>query len=66
MKTGTGDVKHPVFLHAYFLEHEMRQFILLQRERPAVFGSALKAEAAVQGDFRTACFYARRALGLQT
>jgi type I restriction enzyme, R subunit len=39
-------------------------FAFLQREWPAVFEAASKAEAAVQADPRTACFYARRALEL--
>jgi len=42
----------------------MSQFAFLQREWPAVFEAAAKAEAAVHADPRTACFYARRALGL--
>ena len=36
----------------------------LQSEWPAVFEAAGKAEAAVNTDPRTACFYARRALEL--
>ena len=42
----------------------MTQFAFLQREWPAVFEAAGKAEAAVHADPRTACFYARRALEL--
>lgn len=42
----------------------MSQFIFLQREWAAVFDAASKAEAAVNADPRTACFYARRALEL--
>jgi type I restriction enzyme, R subunit len=42
----------------------MSQFAFLQREWPAVFDSAGKAEAAVHADPRTACFYARRTLEL--
>lgn len=42
----------------------MTQFTFLQREWPAVFEAASKAEAAVHSDPRTACFYARRALEL--
>lgn len=42
----------------------MSQFAFLQREWSTVFDSASKAEAAVQADPRTACFYARRALEL--
>jgi type I restriction enzyme R subunit len=42
----------------------MSQFAFLQREWPAVFEAAAKAEAAVHADPRTACFYARRALEL--
>src|SRR5216117_3743622 len=42
----------------------MSQFSFLQREWPAVFEAAGKAEAAVYTDPRTACFYARRALEL--
>jgi type I restriction enzyme R subunit len=42
----------------------MSQFAFLQREWPAVFDAAARAEAAVQPDPRTACFYARRALEL--
>lgn len=42
----------------------MSQFTFLQREWPAVFEAAAKAEQAVQADPRTACFYARRALEL--
>ncbi len=42
----------------------MSQFAFLQREWPAVFDAAARAEAAVHADPRTACFYARRALEL--
>ena len=42
----------------------MSQFAFLQREWPAVFDAASKAEAAVHADPRTACFYARRTLEL--
>lgn len=42
----------------------MSQFTFLQREWTAVFEAAVKAEAAVHSDPRTACFYARRALEL--
>jgi type I restriction enzyme, R subunit len=42
----------------------MSQFAFLQREWPAVFDAASRAEAAVQPDPRTACFYARRTLEL--
>src|SRR5438046_5580855 len=42
----------------------MSHFSFLQREWPAVFEAAGKAEAAVRADPRTACFYARRALEL--
>lgn len=42
----------------------MTQFTFLQREWPAEFEAASKAEAAVHADPRTACFYARRALEL--
>lgn len=42
----------------------MSQFAFLQHEWAAVFEAASKAEAAVQADPRTACFYARRALEL--
>jgi type I restriction enzyme R subunit len=42
----------------------MSQFTFLEREWAAVFEAASKAEAAVQADPRTACFYARRALEL--
>jgi type I restriction enzyme, R subunit len=50
----------------YFLgtKEGMSQFAFLQREWPAVFDSAGKAEAAVRADPRTACFYARRGLEL--
>ncbi|MBL8529313.1 MAG: DUF4145 domain-containing protein, partial [Burkholderiales bacterium] len=42
----------------------MSQFVFLQREWPAVFEAAGRAEAGVHADPRTACFYARRALEL--
>jgi type I restriction enzyme R subunit len=42
----------------------LSQFGFLQREWPAVFDAAARAEAAIQADARTACFYARRALEL--
>jgi len=42
----------------------MSQFAFLEREWPAVFEAAAKAEAAVHADPRAACFYARRALEL--
>ena len=42
----------------------MSQFAFLQREWAAVFEAASKAEVAVHGDPRTACFYARRAMEL--
>ena len=42
----------------------MSQFAFLEREWPAVFDAAERAESAVQGDPRTACFYARRTLEL--
>ena len=42
----------------------MSQFGFLEREWAAVFDAAARAEAAVHGDPRTACFYARRALEL--
>jgi type I restriction enzyme R subunit len=42
----------------------MTQFGFLQREWPAVYDSAARAEAAVNADPRTACFYARRTLEL--
>ncbi len=42
----------------------MSQFAFLQREWPAVFDAAARAEAAVHADSRTSCFYARRALEL--
>jgi type I restriction enzyme, R subunit len=42
----------------------MTQFGFLEREWPAVFEAAAKAEAAVHVDPRTTCFYARRALEL--
>src|SRR6266581_6694745 len=42
----------------------MSQFAFLQREWSAVFEAAVRAEAAVTADPRTACFYARRALEL--
>jgi type I restriction enzyme, R subunit len=40
----------------------MTQFGFLEREWPAVFDAAARAEKAVNADPRTACFYARRAL----
>ena len=42
----------------------MSQFAFLEREWPAVFDSAARAEGSVHGDPRTACFYARRTLEL--
>ncbi len=42
----------------------MSQFDFLEREWPSVHEAAGKAAAAVHGDPRTACFYARRALEL--
>ena len=42
----------------------MSQFAFLQREWPAVFDAATKAEVSVHGAPRTACFYARRTLEL--
>ncbi len=42
----------------------MSQFSFLQREWSAVFDAAVKAEAVVHTDPRTACFYVRRALEL--
>src|SRR5918996_3325754 len=42
----------------------MSQFAFLHQEWAAVFEAASRAEAAVQADPRTACFYARRALEL--
>jgi type I restriction enzyme R subunit len=42
----------------------MSQFAFLQGEWAPVFESAAQAEAAVNADPRTACFYARRALEL--
>src|SRR5262245_38438500 len=42
----------------------MSQFAFLQREWATVFEAAWKAEATVNVDPRTACFYARRALEL--
>lgn len=42
----------------------MSQFAFLQREWPEVFDAAVRAEAAIYADPRTACFYARRALEL--
>ncbi len=42
----------------------MSLFAFLQREWPAVYDAAGRAEAAVHADPRTACFYARRALEL--
>src|SRR5688500_15758821 len=45
-------------------EDDMSQVAFLQREWPAVFDAAARAEASVHADPRTACFYARRALEL--
>lgn len=42
----------------------MSQFAFLQREWPAVFAAAARAEAFVAADPRAACFYARRTLEL--
>ena len=42
----------------------MSQFAFIQREWPAVFEAAARAEGAVRTDPRTTCFYARRALEL--
>ena len=42
----------------------MSQFSFLDREWPAVFDAAARAEAAVHADPRSACFYARRTLEL--
>ncbi len=42
----------------------MSQFAFLRQVWAAVFDAARRAEAAVHGDPRTACFYARRALEL--
>ncbi len=42
----------------------MSNIAFLEREWPAVFDAAARAEAAVHADPRTACFYARRALEL--
>jgi type I restriction enzyme, R subunit len=42
----------------------MSQFHFLEREWPAVFEAAGRAEAAARPDPRAACFYARRALEL--
>ena len=42
----------------------MSQFTFLQREWPAVYESASRAEASVHADPRAACFYARRTLEL--
>ena len=42
----------------------MSNFAFLQAEWPAVHEAAVKAEAAVYADPRTACFYARRTLEL--
>ena len=42
----------------------MSQFAFLQREWPAVFDSAARAEESAYGDSRTTCFYARRTLEL--
>jgi type I restriction enzyme R subunit len=40
------------------------QFAFLQREWPAVYDAAVRAETAAHRDPRTSCFYARRALEL--
>ena len=42
----------------------MTQFAFLQREWPAIFEAATRAENAINNDPRTACFYARRPLEL--
>ncbi|HRF04271.1 DUF4145 domain-containing protein, partial [Accumulibacter sp.] len=42
----------------------MSQFSFLDREWPAVFDAAQRAESAVHADPRSACFYARRTLEL--
>src|SRR3989442_545356 len=42
----------------------MSQFSFLQPEWTAVYDAATRAEAVVNADPRTACFYARRALEL--
>ena len=42
----------------------MTQFGFLRAEWQPVFESAARCEAAVHGDPRTSCFYARRALEL--
>ncbi len=42
----------------------MSHFGFLESEWPAIFEAAVKAEAAVYADPRTACFYARRSLEL--
>ena len=42
----------------------MSQFVFLTTEWPQVASAAMRAEAAVYPDPRTACFYARRALEL--
>jgi type I restriction enzyme R subunit len=42
----------------------MSQFAFLGREWPDIFEAALRAEYAVFGDPRMACFYARRTLEL--
>jgi len=39
-------------------------FAFLQSEFPDQYNAAVKAEAAIHSDSRTACFYARRALEL--
>jgi type I restriction enzyme R subunit len=40
------------------------QFTFLEGEWPSIFDAATRAEAAVHGDSRNACFYARRTLEL--
>jgi type I site-specific restriction endonuclease len=42
----------------------MSHFAFLQRKWPDACEAAVEAEAAVRGDSRTTCFYARRALEL--
>jgi hypothetical protein len=42
----------------------MSQFAFMQREWPAVFEAAARAEAAVHADPHVACFCSRRALEL--
>jgi len=43
----------------------MSHFSFLQREWPAVFEAAGRAEGAVHADPRTACFYARQTLAME-